>query len=120
VDDFKGQQNFKDKMEFPLEISEPILWLKNELTLQPNWKVVVAIKSNTLEIYSEPNLLLFEYHSILKIIDRYVVGIVRARDVNPTPADLGGVTSVLYELEHCCKPSLPESNSFLIRCIFKV
>jgi hypothetical protein len=32
---------------------------------------------------------------------------VRARDVNPTPADLGGVTSFLYELEHCAKPSLP-------------
>ena len=32
---------------------------------------------------------------------------VRASDVNPTAADLGGVTSVLYELEHSCKPSLP-------------
>jgi hypothetical protein len=30
---------------------------------------------------------------------------VRARDVNPTPADLGGVTSVLYELEHRYKYS---------------
>ena len=74
--------------------------VKNELTIQPNWKVDVAIKSNSLEIYSEPNLLLSEYHSILKIIDRCVVGIVRAGDVYPTPADLGGVTSVLYELEH--------------------
>ena len=25
---------------------------------------------------------------------------MRARDVNPTPADLGGVTSFLYELDH--------------------
>ena len=33
-------------------------------------------------------------------IDRCVVGIVCAGDVNPTPGDLGGVTSVLYELEH--------------------
>ena len=32
---------------------------------------------------------------------------MRACDVNPTPADLGEVTSVLYELEHSCKPSLP-------------
>ena len=30
---------------------------------------------------------------------------MRARDVNPTPADLGGVTSVLYELEHRYKYS---------------
>ena len=29
----------------------------------------------------------------------------RARDVSPTPADLGGVTSILYELEHRYKYS---------------
>ena len=40
-------------------------------------------------------------------IDRYMVGHVRARYVNPTPADLGGVMSFLYELEHSAKPSLP-------------
>ena len=33
-------------------------------------------------------------------IDRWIVGPVRAREVNPTPADLGGVTSFLYELEY--------------------
>ena len=43
-------------------------------------------------------------------IDRYIVGRVRARYVNPTPADLGGVTSFLYELEHSAKPSLPGFN----------
>ena len=37
--------------------------------------------------------------------------IVRARDVGPTPADLGGVMSVLYELEHSRKPSLPGLRS---------
>ena len=34
-----------------------------------------------------------------------IVGCVRARYVNPTPADLGGVTSILYELEHRYKYS---------------
>ena len=38
-------------------------------------------------------------------IDRLIVGCMRARYVNPTPADLGGVTSVLYELEHRYKYS---------------
>ena len=32
---------------------------------------------------------------------------MHARDVNSTPANLGGVTSVLYELSYCLKPSLP-------------
>ena len=36
--------------------------------------------------------------SMTMSIDRYIVGCVRVRYVNPTPADLGGVTSFPYEL----------------------
>ena len=36
---------------------------------------------------------------------RTFTGLVRARHVIPTPADLGGVTSILYELEHRYKYS---------------
>ena len=37
--------------------------------------------------------------------ERMLTGLVRARHVSPTPADLGGVTSFLYELELSCKHS---------------
>ena len=48
--------------------------------------------------------------SMTMSIDRYIVGRVRARYVNPTPADLGGVTSFLYELEHRYKHSFLDSG----------
>ena len=47
------------------------------------------------------------YGSIELLKDGKFTGLVRTRHVNPTPADLGGVTSFLYELEHSAKPSLP-------------
>ena len=37
--------------------------------------------------------------------ERTFTGLVRARHVNPTPADLGGLTSFLYELEQRYKHS---------------
>ena len=45
---------------------------------------------------------------------------MRARYVNPTPAGLGGVTSILYELDHRYKYSFLgiKCCSFLIRYIF--
>ena len=45
------------------------------------------------------------YIFIHKTKEGTFAGIVRVRDVSPTPADLGGVMSVLYELEHTCKRS---------------
>ena len=51
---------------------------------------------------------------MLSNIDRYIVGRMRARYVNPTPADLGGVTSFLYELEHSAKPSLPGTDKYVL------
>ena len=44
-------------------------------------------------------------NSVLDSNERTFTGLVRARHVNPTPADLGGVTSFLYELEHRYKHS---------------
>ena len=41
----------------------------------------------------------------LVVNERTFTGLVGARHVNHTPADLGGVTSFLYELEHCHKYS---------------
>ena len=45
---------------------------------------------------------------------RYIVRRMRAHHVNPTPADLGGVTSFLYELEHRYKYSFLDSNIYIL------
>ena len=43
--------------------------------------------------------------------ERTFVARERAQHVNHTPADLGGLTSFLYELELSAKLSLPDSEN---------
>ena len=47
----------------------------------------------------------FGFSLITSINQQTFTGLVQARHVSPTPADLGGVTSFLYELELSCKCS---------------